>query len=137
MSETYNIGLGNNDSEIRKKANSDFVSFWDDQAKNLSWFSPWEKTLDWHPPFARWFVGGTINASYNALDVHQDLKADKPAILWEGENGESRTITYHEMLIQVKKFSNVLKSSGIPHTADSATCLLDTILLSSSAVPIL
>jgi len=113
MSETYNIGLGNNDSEIRKKGNSDFVSFWDDQAKNLSWFSPWEKTLDWHPPFARWFVGGTINASYNALDVHQDLKADKPAILWEGENGESRTITYHEMLIQVKKFSNVLKSLGI------------------------
>jgi len=113
MSETYNIGLGNNDSEIRKKANSDFVSFWDDQAKNLSWFSPWKTTLDWHPPFAKWFVGGTINASYNALDVHQDVKADKPAILWEGENGESRTITYHEMFIQVKKFSNVLKSLGI------------------------
>jgi len=113
MSETYNVGLGNNDSEIRKKANSDFVSFWDDQAKNLYWFTPWEKTLDWQPPFARWFVGGTINASYNALDVHQDVKADKPAILWEGENGESRIITYHEMLIQVKKFSNVLKSLGI------------------------
>jgi len=97
MSETYNIGLGNNDSEIRKKANSDFVSFWDEQAKNLFWFSPWKKTLDWQPPFARWFVGGTINASYNALDVHQDNKADKPAILWEGENGESRIITYHDM----------------------------------------
>jgi len=113
MSETYNIGLGNNDTEIRKKANSDFVSFWDDQARNLSWFSPWKKTLDWHPPFARWFVGGTINASYNALDIHQDTKADKPAILWEGENGESRRITYREMLIQVQKFSNVLKSLGI------------------------
>jgi len=113
MSETYNVGLGNNDTEIRKKANSDFVSFWDDQAKNLSWFSPWKKTLDWHPPFAKWFVGGTINASYNALDVHQDEKADKPAILWEGENGESRIITYREMLIQVQKFSNVLKSLGV------------------------
>jgi len=113
MSETYNVGLGNNDTEIRKKANSDFVSFWDDQARNLSWFSPWKKTLDWHPPFARWFVGGTINASYNALDIHQDTKADKPAILWEGENGESRRITYREMLIQVQKFSNVLKSLGI------------------------
>jgi len=113
MSETYNIGLGNNDTEIRKKANSDFVSFWDDQAKNLSWFSPWKKTLDWNFPFAKWFVGGTINASYNALDVHQDTKADKPAILWEGENGESRIITYHEMLIQVQKFSNVLKSLGV------------------------
>jgi len=113
MSETYDIGLGNNDSEIRKKADSDFVSFWDEQAKNLSWFSPWKKTLDWQPPFAKWFVGGTINASYNALDVHQDEKADKPAILWEGENGESRIITYGDMLIQVQKFSNVLKSLGV------------------------
>ena len=113
MSETYNIGLGNNDFEIRKKANSDFVSFWDEQAKNLFWFSPWKKTLDWQPPFARWFVGGTINASYNALDVHQNDKADKPAILWEGENGESRIITYHDMFIQVQKFSNVLKSLGV------------------------
>ncbi len=113
MSETYDIGLGNNDSEIRKKANSDFVSFWDEQAKSLSWFSPWKKTLDWQPPFAKWFVGGTINASYNALDVHQDEKADKPAILWEGENGESRIITYGDMLTQVQKFSNVLKSLGV------------------------
>jgi len=113
MSETYDIGLGNNDSEIRKKADSDFVSFWDEQAKNLSWFSPWKKTLDWQPPFAKWFVGGTINASYNALDVHQDEKADKPAILWEGENGESRIITYGDMLTQVQKFSNVLKSLGV------------------------
>jgi acetyl-CoA synthetase len=113
MSETYYIGLGNNDSEIRKKANSDFVSFWDEQAKNLSWFSPWEKTLDWQPPFARWFVGGTINASYNALDIHRDSRNDKPAILWEGENGESRKLTYGDMLIQVQKFSNVLKSLGI------------------------
>ena len=113
MSETYNIGLGNNDSEIRKKADSDFVSFWNEQAKNLSWFSPWTKTLDWNPPFAKWFVGGTINASYNALDVNQGSKANKPAILWEGENGESRIITYHDMLIQVQKFSNVLKSFGV------------------------
>jgi len=113
MYEAYNIGLGNNNSEIRKKANFDFVSFWDNQAKNLHWFSPWEKTLDWNPPFAKWFVGGTINASYNALDVHQDTKADKPAILWEGENGESRKITYREMFIQVKKFANVLKSLGV------------------------
>ena len=113
MSEIYNIGLGNNDSEIRKKANSDFVSFWGEQAKNLSWFSPWEKTLDWQPPFARWFVGGTINASYNALDIHRNSRIDKLAILWEGENGESRKLTYGDMLIQVQKFSNVLKSLGV------------------------
>ena len=113
MSDTYNIGLGNNDADTRKKADSDFVSFWDDQAKNLTWFSPWEKTLDWQPPFARWFVGGTINASYNALDVHQDTKSQKSAILWEGENGDSRILTYGQMLTEVQKFSNVLKSLGV------------------------
>ncbi len=113
MSETYNIGLGNNDSEIRKKADSDFVSFWDEQAKNLTWFSPWKTTLDWQPPFAKWFVGGTINASFNALDIHQDTKSEKPAILWEGEDGESRTLTYRDIYIQVQKFSNVLKSLGV------------------------
>ncbi|AJW71123.1 acetate--CoA ligase [Nitrosopumilus adriaticus] len=113
MDKIYDIGLGNNDVNLRKKAESDFVSFWDDQAKNLSWFSPWEKALDWQPPFAKWFVGGTINASYNALDIHQKTKSEKSAILWEGENGESRNITYGEMFSQVKKFSNVLKSLGV------------------------
>ena len=113
MSDIYNIGLGNDDSEIRKKAESDFISFWGEQAKNLTWYSPWRTILDWQPPFAKWFVGGTINASYNALDVHQSSKSEKAAILWEGENGESRTITYREMWIQVQKFSNVLKSLGV------------------------
>ncbi|MGY5150306.1 MAG: AMP-binding protein, partial [Candidatus Nitrosopumilus sp. bin_68KS] len=113
MDKTYDIGLGNNDVNLRKKAESDYVSFWDDQAKNLSWFSSWEKTLDWQSPFAKWFVGGTINASYNALDIHQKTNSEKPAILWEGENGESRKISYAEMLSQVKKFSNVLKSLGV------------------------
>ena len=113
MDETYRIGLGNTDMELRKKADLDFISFWDDEAKNLSWFSHWEKTLDWQPPFAKWFVGGTINASHNALDVHQKTKSCKSAILWDGENGESRVITYGEMFFQVKKFSNVLKSLGV------------------------
>ncbi len=113
MSETYNIGLGNNDSETRKTAESDYVSFWDNQAKALSWFSPWTKTLDWQPPFAKWFVGGTINASFNALDVHQNTRSEKTAILWEGEDGESRTLTYGDMFSQVQKFANVLKSLGV------------------------
>lgn len=112
MSE-FDIGLGNNDTRTRKDASLDFVSFWDKQAKNLSWFSPWEKTLDWNPPFAKWFVGGTINASYNALDIHQKNKADKPAILWEGENGDSSILTYRDMWIKVQKLANVLKSLGV------------------------
>ena len=111
MSE-INLGLGNNDTITRKEAESDFIAFWEKQAKNLSWFSTWEKALDWNPPFAKWFVGGTINASYNTLDIHQN-KADKPAILWEGENGESRILTYKDMWTQVQKFANVLKSLGI------------------------
>ena len=113
MSEKFDIGLGNNDDNLRKQGNSDFVSFWNDQAKNLHWFSTWQKTLDWRPPFAKWFVGGTINASYNALDVHQSAKSDKPAIFWEGENGDSKTYTYGDLFIEVQKFSNVLKSLGV------------------------
>ncbi len=113
MSETFEIGLGNNNPEIRKKADSDFVSFWDEQARQLSWFSPWVETLDWNPPFARWFVGGKINASFNTLDVHQASKSQKPAILWEGENNESRVLTYKDIFIQVQKFANVLKSLGV------------------------
>ncbi|PIN83683.1 MAG: acetate--CoA ligase, partial [Nitrosopumilales archaeon CG11_big_fil_rev_8_21_14_0_20_33_24] len=76
-------------------------------------FSPWEKTLDWNPPFAKWFVGGTINASYNTLDIHQQNKANKPAILWEGENGDSLVLTYKEMWTRVKKLANVLKSLDV------------------------
>ncbi len=112
-SETYNIGFGNNNLVIRKSAASDFISFWDQQAKNLSWFSPWSKTLDWNPPFGRWFIGGTLNASYNALDIHQKSRAEKPAILWEGENGDSRILTYKELLDEVNKLSNALKSLGL------------------------
>ena len=113
MGDIFEIGLGNNDTETRKRANSDFVSFWNEEAKKLSWFRIWDKTLDWNPPFAKWFVGGLINASYNALDVHQKSKPEKPAILWEGENGESRTLTYKDLWQEVQKFANALKSLGI------------------------
>jgi len=111
--DSYKIGLGNFDTETRIKAKSDQTSFWDEQAKKLSWFKPWIKTLEWDSPFARWFIGGEINASYNTLDVHQDNIAEKPAILWEGENGASRTITYANLYTDVCKFANVLKSLGV------------------------
>ena len=113
MGDTYEMGLGRHKPHIRKQADSDFVSFWDTQAKELSWFAPWSETLQWKPPFARWFAGGTINASYNAVDVHQTSRAQKPAILWEGEDGQSRIITYRDLFLQVQKFSNVLKSCGV------------------------
>ncbi len=112
-SKSYHIGLGNIDTETRKKADSDFVLFWNDQAKNLSWFKPWDETLDWKPPFAKWFVGGVLNACYTTLDVHLEKRSQKPAILWEGENEEKRVLTYRDLWIQVCKFSNVLKSLGV------------------------
>ncbi len=111
--DSYDIGLGHFDTRIRTDAESDFVSFWDAQAKKLSWFKPWIKTLEWEPPFAKWFVGGKINASYNTLDVHQKSRAQKPAILWEGEDGTTRNITYQDLLRDVSKFANVLKSLGV------------------------
>ncbi|MGD8431264.1 MAG: AMP-binding protein, partial [Nitrosopumilaceae archaeon] len=113
MSETFQIGLGNNYPEIRKRSESDFVNFWDDQAKRLSWFEPWGQTLNWDPPFAKWFEGGKINASYNVLDIHQKDRKEKPAIIWEAESGESKILTYCDLWIEVQKFANVLKSLGV------------------------
>lgn len=112
-SEEFLVGLGNNDSGTREKAASDYVKFWDKQAQSLQWFKKWDKTLDWNFPFARWFVGGTLNASFNALDVHQQKNPQKKAILWEGENGDTRVLTYHDLYTQVNKFSNALKSLGV------------------------
>ena len=112
-SEKFDIGLGNNNSSVRESAKKDYIAFWNECAKSLSWFKPWTDTLQWNPPFARWFTDGKINAAYNALDVHQDSKSEKPAILWEGEDGTDRKITYNEIFVQVKKLANVLKSLGI------------------------
>ena len=111
--EIYDINLGNIDHSVRGNADSDFISFWDKQAKSLSWFKDWKNTLDWNPPFAKWFVGGKINASFNALDIHQNSKSRKTAIFWEGEDGTSREISYSALFTDVKKFANVLKSLGV------------------------
>jgi len=111
--DSYDIGLGHSDTKVRTDAESDFVLFWGMQAKKLSWFKPWTKTLEWNIPFAKWFVGGKINASYNTLDVHQNNRAQKPAILWEGEDGATRTVTYQDLFHDVCKFANILKSLGV------------------------
>lgn len=113
MEATYQIGLGNNDAQTRKKATDDYVRFWEEQAKNLYWFEKWTKALEWNPPFAKWFVGGKINASYNALDVIVQQHPQKKAIFWEGENGQKRDLTYLELFEYVCKLANVLKSLGV------------------------
>ncbi|SVA48507.1 uncharacterized protein METZ01_LOCUS101361 [marine metagenome] len=111
--DSYEINLGNFDNDIRNKAESNAITFWAEQARKISWFKEWEQTLDWKPPFAKWFVGGKINASFNTLDIHQNDKSSKTAIFWEGEDGSSRIISYSELFTEVKKFSNVLKSLGV------------------------
>jgi acetyl-CoA synthetase len=88
--------------------------FWAPIASELHWFKKWNKVLQWKEPFAKWFVGGKINVSYNCLDRHLDTwRKNKAAILWEGEPGDRRVLTYQELHGQVCRFSNVLKSLGI------------------------
>ncbi|MFZ0183791.1 MAG: acetate--CoA ligase [Nitrosotalea sp.] len=113
MDSTYEIGLGNNDLKTRNDATEDRIKFWEGQAAKLYWFEKWHTALEWNPPFARWFVGGKINASYNALDVTVKKNPHKKAIIWEGEDGTKRELTYQELLSEVSKLANALKSLGV------------------------
>ena len=89
-------------------------SFWARMAEQLHWHKRWDQVLDWQPPHARWFVGGKINISYNCIDRHlQTWRRNKAAIIWEGEPGEARTITYQQLHAEVCRFANVLKSRGV------------------------
>ena len=88
--------------------------FWADRADELSWFRKWDSVLEWNEPFAKWFDRGKINVSYNCLDRHLTTwKKNKAAIIWEGEPGETRTLTYLQLHTEVCKFANVLKKFGI------------------------
>jgi acetyl-CoA synthetase len=88
--------------------------FWAEIARELHWFSPWSAVLEWKPPFAKWFVGATTNLSYNCLDRHLNTsRRNKAAIIWEGEPGETVTLTYHDLHREVCKFANVLKRFGV------------------------
>src|SRR3954469_4268708 len=99
---------------LYKEAEDDPEKFWGNVAKELHWFKPWTKVLEWDCPWAKWFVGGETNISYNCLDRNvQNGRANKTAIIWEGEPGEIRTLTYQQLLTEVSKFANALKSLGI------------------------
>ena len=88
--------------------------FWARQAKELIWHKSWKKVLDWKPPFAKWFVGGQLNLSENCLDRHlAGPRRNKAAIIWEGEPGEKRTLTYQQLHREVCRFANVLKRNKI------------------------
>ena len=100
--------------QLYARAAADPQKFWADLAqKELHWFEKWHTVLDWQPPFAKWFVGGKINISYNCLDRHLTTwRKNKAALIWEGEPGDSRTLTYAQLHREVCQFANVLKSLG-------------------------
>ena len=100
--------------ESTRRAASDPEGFWEGFARELEWSKPWSKVLDWNPPHAKWFVGGKINASVNCLDRHlRTPRRNKAAIIWEGEPGDRRTLTYYDLHREVCQFANVLKSLGV------------------------
>ena len=88
--------------------------FWAREARELTWQKPWKKVLEWKPPFAKWFVGGKLNVAENCLDRHlQGPRRNKAAIIWEGEPGDKRILTYQQLHREVCRFANVLKRNKI------------------------
>ncbi len=100
--------------KLYERAAQDPEGFWAEQAESLTWFKKWDKVLEWKEPFAKWFVGGKINACFNCVDKHlAGPRKNKAAIIWEGEPGDSRVLRYQDLHREVCKFANVLKGQGI------------------------
>ncbi|HYE97374.1 MAG TPA: AMP-binding protein, partial [Planctomycetota bacterium] len=91
----------------------DRLKFWEGFAKELHWFKPWKKVLDWRLPFAKWFVGGKTNLAYNCVDRHLETRKNKAAIIWEGEPGDERVLTYGMLHREVCRFAHGLASLGV------------------------
>jgi acetyl-CoA synthetase len=99
---------------LYEAAARDREGFWASYAEQLDWFRRWDRVLEWTPPHAKWFVGGEINASVNCLDRHiTTARRNKAALIWEGEPGERRTLTYWDLYREVNKFASVLKKLGV------------------------
>ena len=101
--------------ELHRDSLNNQEEFWARVAmENISWFKTWDRVLDWNPPFAKWFVGGKLNVSYNCLDRHLNSeKRNKVAYYWEGERGEKRSISYQELYHEVNRFAGVLQELGV------------------------
>jgi acetyl-CoA synthetase len=101
-------------ADMYAEAKADRLAFWEKQAHALHWDKPWTQVLDWKRPFSKWFVGGKLNASYNCLDRHViEGRGDRVAFIFEGEPGDSRTYTYAQLLVEVKKTANALIELGV------------------------
>ncbi|MCC7157065.1 MAG: acetate--CoA ligase [Bryobacterales bacterium] len=106
--------------KLYREAAGNPEAFWADIAKReIHWFEPWDHVFEWNPPFVKWFAGAKTNAAYNCIDRHLEARGDKVAILWEGEPGDVREITYKELHRLVCRFANVLKARGLK-TGDRA-----------------
>ena len=102
------------DPDIYEKARQDPEAFWARLAEELDWFQKWDRVLEWDPPFAKWFVGGKLNVSYNCIDRHLTAgRRNKAAIIWEGEPGDWKVYTYWDLYREVCRFANGLKSLGV------------------------
>jgi acetyl-CoA synthetase len=102
------------DAGVYEQASAEGPEFWAEQAGALDWFRTWDSVVEWKLPFARWFDGGTLNVSYNCLDRHVAAgRGDKVAFHWEGEPGDTRTLTYGQLLTEVSRFANVLRGLGV------------------------
>ena len=101
-------------ADIYTTADADRLAFWESQAEQLTWDRKWDRTLEWNSPYAKWFVGGKINASVNALDRHVEQgRGNRVAFFFEGEPGDTRTITYADLLVDVKRAANALIEIGV------------------------
>ena len=113
-SEEFRKQANANDPEIYERARRDPDGFWAQQAERLDWFAKWNKVSEWNAPWAKWFLGGKINITHNCVDRHAaSSRRNKAAIIWEGEPGDSRVITFGMLQREVNKFANVLKSLGV------------------------
>ena len=102
------------DEGIYERAAADTEGFWAEQAERISWYTRWNTVMDWTPPWVTWFAGGTLNASYNCLDRHIEAGGgDKVAYHWEGEPGDTRTLTYADLYDETCRFANALRSLGV------------------------
>ncbi len=100
--------------DLYQRSLDDPEGFWAEEARELEWFRPWEKVLEWDPPFARWFVGGRLNASHLCVDRHvRSWRKSKVAIYWEGEPGDSRVLSYSTLYREVNRFASVLQKLGV------------------------
>jgi acetyl-CoA synthetase len=100
--------------ELHRQAEHDPEGFWAERARELTWYKPFNRVLEWKPPFAKWFIGGELNASYNCLDRHLvGARRNKAALIWEGEPGDTRMLTYQMLTDEVSRCANALKSLGV------------------------